>query len=86
MIIVALYGIQATWDADDFEWVSADRDVANLLNATIPDTINQVDVPFREGGADKLVLEAAQTALGTDLVVIKYRDPATPPEVKDEVV
>ena len=81
MLIVEVVGFTATWDDADLRWESANKDVAYLLNHTVPtEDIEGVHVNFLEGGRPRIVLEAAKKELGAKLTVLKNTDELGPVE------
>lgn len=86
MLLVTLWGVSASWDDDDTEWVSRDLATRTLLNDTIPDGINSYAAPMLKGGRQGIALKAAQDVFGDRLVVVKKTDPDPPPKPRKGVV
>jgi len=85
MLIIQVREEQVTWDSDNGRWVSADPVIEGFINKTIPlDVDTPYDVPFRNGGMEQFVLDAARQ-LYPDLKIIVF-EPIEPPEEIDGVV
>jgi len=80
MLMIELYNASAVWDDDDAEWVARDKQVAFLLNETIPEDIRHVHIPFLPGGKQSYALAAAQKQFGAKIKILKETELETPPE------
>lgn len=80
MLKIQLHGVSAEWNDDKSQWDSADEQLAFLLNTTVPDDINRVDVPFLTGGQQGVALRAARKVFKSALKVTHRTPPEVPPD------
>lgn len=81
MLKIQVHGVSAEWNDDDSQWHSPDPNMQSLLNSTVPDDINRVDVPFLQGGQQGVALRAARKFFKSALQVTHRTKPEVPPDV-----
>ena len=82
MIIIEYKGLTASWSSKSEEWSSTDEDFAEVLNRSLPEDDDiAVSTPFKTGGMDKIVLDAAKEVLGKMLKVVAFLPNLAPEEV-----
>jgi len=85
MLMIELFEETALWHDEENKWECRDKHVANLLNATIPQDINEIHIPFLEGGCQGHALAAARKMIGGNLIkIIKETESVPPQEVKGQ--
>ena len=80
MITIQVLGIAAVWNDDEGRWDSANVEIAELLNGSIPDAINDYEAPLRTGGRQGIALRGARKLFKSDLKVTKRTPPPAPPD------
>lgn len=86
MVMIEYKGLQASWSSKSQKWTSTDEQFAKVLNRNLPNKNEiTVDIPFRIGGMDKIVLDKIKELLGKALKVVAFFPTLAPVERKEMV-